>query len=113
MMNGSGQTFGLGGDSFTIELGGSGKEEVKPVQESELIVYPNPASRAFTLHLNGLGHEMERVMVHSMTGGLVYDSGKMTAKRMMVDVTDFATGIYTVKVLANGEVLNRKIEVIR
>ncbi len=113
LMNGNGQTLGLGGDGFTIELGGSGKKEVKPVAEDQLIVYPNPASQAFTLHLNGFGHEMERVMVYSMTGGLVYDSGKMTAKRMMVNVADFATGVYTVKVLANGEVLNKKIEVIR
>ncbi len=112
MMNGNGQTFGLGGGSFTIELGGSSKV-VKPVEENQLVVYPNPANQAFTLHLNGFGHEMERVMVYSMTGGLVYDSGKMTAKRMMVNVADFAPGMYTVKVLANGEVLNKKIEVIR
>lgn len=113
LMNGNGQTMGMGGDSFTIELGGGGGKEVKPVEENQLMVYPNPASEAFTLHLNGFGHEMERVMVYNVTGGLVYDSGKMTAKRMMVSVADFAPGMYTVKVLANGKALNKKIEVVR
>jgi hypothetical protein len=86
---------------------------VKPVTAQQLMVFPNPASQSVTLHLNGLGHEMEQVMVYNMTGGLVYDSGKMTAKRMMVDVAGFAPGMYVVKVLANGEVLSKKVEVIR
>lgn len=111
LMNGSGQMAGLQKSSFEVAFGGS--KEVKPVTEQQLVVFPNPASQSVTLHLNGLGHEMEQVMVYNMTGGLVYDSGKMTAKRMMVDVAGFAPGMYVVKVLANGEVLSKKIEVIR
>lgn len=113
LMNGNGQTMGLNGNSFTVELGGSNGKQVEEVEEDQLMVYPNPASKAVTLHLNGLGHEMERVMVYNAMGGLVYDSGKMTAKRMMVNVADYAPGMYTVKVLANGKVLNKKIEVIK
>jgi Secretion system C-terminal sorting domain/Bacterial Ig domain len=111
LMSGTGQVSGLKGDGFEVTLGGS--KEVKAVTEDQLFVYPNPASEAITLHLNGLGHEMERVMLYSMTGNLVYDSGSMTAKRMMVDVAGFVPGMYTVRVLANGVVLNKKIEVIR
>ncbi len=111
LMNGNGQVGGLQKSSFEVAFGGT--KEVKPVTEQQLMVFPNPASQSVTLHLNGLGHEMEQVMVYNMTGGLVYDSGKMTAKRMMVDVAGFAPGMYVVKVLANGEVLSKKVEVIR
>ncbi|MBI5914897.1 MAG: T9SS type A sorting domain-containing protein [Bacteroidetes bacterium] len=113
LMNGSGQMSGLEGNSFTLEFGHDDNTGVQPVNESHLVVFPNPASEDFTLHLNGIGHEMERVMLYNMVGGLVYDSGSMTAKRMMVDVSTFTPGVYTVKVLANGEVLSKKIEVIR
>lgn len=112
LMNGNGQVAGLGGNSIEVAFGGN-SNEVKPVTEDQLIVFPNPASQTITLHLNGAGHEMERVMVHSMTGATVYDSGTMTSKRMMVDVSDFPVGVYAVKVLANGQVLSKKIEVIR
>jgi Secretion system C-terminal sorting domain/Bacterial Ig domain len=111
LMSGTGQVSGLKGTGFEVTLGGS--KAVKAVTEDQLFIYPNPASEAITLHLNGIGHEMERVMLYSMTGNLVYDSGSMTAKRMMVDVAGFAPGMYTVRVLANGVVLNKKIEVIR
>lgn len=112
MMNGNGQVSGLPGNTFELTFGSNNKT-VKPVTEDHLIVFPNPTSQQFTLHLNGQGHEMERVMVYDLTGSMVYDSGKMTSKRMMVSVADFTPGMYVVKVLANGEVLNKKIEVIR
>ncbi|MCC6726520.1 MAG: T9SS type A sorting domain-containing protein, partial [Saprospiraceae bacterium] len=112
IMNGVGQVSGLQGNGFEVALGGS-EPSVKPVTEQQLVVFPNPATEAVTLHLNGQGHEMERVLVYSMTGSLVYDSGSMTAKRMMVDVSNFAPGMYTMRVVANGAVLNKKFEVIR
>jgi hypothetical protein len=101
----------LGSSSFEVSLGGSGK--AKAVSEEDLVIFPNPASQAFTLHLNGLGHEMERVTVFGITGNIVYDSGKMTSKRRMVDVSGFSPGVYTVRVVANGEVLAKMIEVVR
>ncbi|MCF8244675.1 MAG: T9SS type A sorting domain-containing protein [Saprospiraceae bacterium] len=112
LMNGSGQVAGLSGNTIEVAFGGDSKE-LKPVTEDQLVVFPNPASQRVTLHLNGLGHEMERVMLYNLTGGLVYDSGKMTAKRMMLDVAGLSPGMYVVKVLANGKVLNKKVEVIR
>lgn len=112
LMTGTGTVAGLPSSSIEIALGGSGKA-VKAVTEDQLVVFPNPASQAVTLHINGQGNEMEQVQVYSMTGSLVYDSGKMTAKRMMLNVADFAPGMYMVRVLANGEVLNKKVEVIR
>ncbi len=110
-MSGTGQVAGLQGTGFEVKLGGD--QETQVATEEQLIVFPNPASQAVTLHLNGSNNQMERVMVYGLTGSLVYDSGKMTSKRMMVDVSDFAPGIYTVRVLANGAMLTKKIEVIR
>jgi hypothetical protein len=110
-MSGTGQVAGLQGAGFEVKLGGSQDEQI--ATEEQLVVFPNPASQAVTLHLNGSNNQMERVMVYGITGSLVYDSGKMTSKRMIVDVSDFAPGIYTVRVLANGAMLTKKIEVIR
>jgi hypothetical protein len=110
-MSGTGHVAGLQGTGFEVKLGGT--QDDKTATEDQLVIFPNPAKEAVTLHLNGSANQMERVMVYGITGSLVYDSGKMTAKRMMVDVSGYAPGIYMVRVLANGAMLTKKIEVIR
>jgi hypothetical protein len=83
------------------------------VNEDQLMAYPNPATNTVTLHLNGQSNEMQRVMLYNMVGSLVFDSGEVQSKRMEVNVSDLKSGVYTAKVFANGEILNKKIEVIR
>jgi hypothetical protein len=111
MMNGAGQTFGLNGNSFSLTL--NTNVGTAPVNEDQLMAYPNPATNTVTLHLNGQSNEMQRVMLYNMVGSLVFDSGEVQSKRMEVNVSDLKSGVYTAKVFANGEILNKKIEVIR
>lgn len=113
LMNGNGQTLGLNGNSITFQLNTNETPEIAPIEENDLVAFPNPASSSVSLHLNGMGHEMEQVLLYNMVGELVFDSGKVQAKRIILDVATLSTGVYTAKVLANGKVLNKKIEVVR
>jgi hypothetical protein len=114
LMNGNGETFGLNGNSFTLTLNMNQEQQKEnSVKEDKLNVFPNPATGLVNLHLNGQGNEMQRVVLYNMVGSMVFDSGEILAKRMQLDVSGLQSGVYTAKVLANGEVLSKKIEVIR
>ena len=112
LMNGNGQTFGLNGNSFTLTLNTNG-DAPAVAKDDQLMAYPNPATSTVNLHLNGQGNEMQRVMLYNMVGSLVFDSGEMQAKVMQLNVSELKSGIYTAKVFTVGEVLSKKIEVIR
>lgn len=115
MMNGSGQVTGLNGNSITINLKGPKEGLGTTTLEDQLKVFPNPASNFVTLHLNG-GQEyrMERVVLYNTIGSVVYDSGQTNTKRMQLNVSQMAPGVYTARVFTNsGEVISTKVEIIR
>jgi Big-like domain-containing protein/type IX secretion system substrate protein len=115
MMNGSGQTLNIGGNSITFHFnlneGGSNQYDIASHQ---LVVFPNPTSDVVNVHLNGSQNEMERVVLFNVVGNAVYDSGTLNAKSVQLDVSDLAQGMYLMKVWANdGTVLNNRFEVIK
>jgi hypothetical protein len=114
LMNGNGQVSGVNGNSLTLKLGSKDQDKENSLSD-QLRVFPNPADAFVTFHLNGgPDNKMERVVLYNIVGSVVYDSGKMTAKRMQVNVSQMAPGMYTARVYANnGEVISSKIEVIR
>ena len=116
LMNGNGQVSSLNGNGLTLNLktNSEGNDEQSSLSD-QLKVFPNPSSSFVTLHLNGgPEYKMERVVLYNMVGSVVYDSGQMSAKRMQVNVSQMAPGMYTARVFANnGEVISSKIEVIR
>jgi hypothetical protein len=66
-----------------------------------------------TVHLNGSDNLIERVVVYTVTGQEVYNSGTVQTKRMQLEVEGFHPGMYMMKVWTNGGMMNQKIEVIR
>jgi hypothetical protein len=112
-MNGIGQTFGLEGNTLTFHLNTNEENDDPKTLQEQLKVFPNPATQFVNVHLNGKDNEIERVALYNVTGGQVYDSGSMQAKRASVDVSQFTPGIYMLRVWANDEVLNEKVEVVR
>ena len=118
MMNSGGGTTNTGGNSITLYLDTDNEEEADEntftlTSQDKLKVYPNPASDVVNVHLNGSDNLMERVVVYTITGQEVYDSGTVQTKRTQVDVGNLEPGMYLMKVWTNGGMMNQKIEVIR
>ena len=107
IMNSSGQTNGLGDHSltFSLPLNEDGKDnDLLKESTADLMVYPNPATDNFLVHLNGTGQMMEQIAIYNVTGAEMYNSGNILAKRMRVDVSNLNTGIYILKVWSEGEI---------
>lgn len=114
MMNGSGQTLNLGGNSITFHFNLNGDDHNQTdIFNDRLAVFPNPTSDVVNVHLNGSQNEMERVIVYNVIGNTVFDSGTLNAKSAHLDVSDLSQGMYLMKVWTNGTVLNSRFEVVK
>ncbi len=115
MMNSAGEMSYIGGNTITLYLedGAEKEEEERKVTDEDLLAYPNPASDYMTVHLNGYGNEIEQIVVYTLAGQQVFDSGPTQTKRYNMETGHITPGIYVMKVLTNGGMVNKKIEIIR
>ncbi|MBI2721304.1 MAG: T9SS type A sorting domain-containing protein [Bacteroidetes bacterium] len=77
----------------------------KAIASSELSVYPNPNTGIFTLELNN--GAAKTVVVTDLTGRVILTETS-TANKLNINISNFANGVYFVKVQSNSTV-----EVIR
>ncbi|MFN7115318.1 MAG: Ig-like domain-containing protein [Saprospiraceae bacterium] len=112
--NSAGQTIGVNVKPIQLHIIRKSEEEIQntPLTEDLLKVYPNPTRDLLNVHLNG-GQEFERVVVYSMTGQLVYNSGNMLTNRVQLNTSNLQDGMYILSVHSAKGVLNKKFEVIR
>ncbi len=111
-MNGSGQTYGIPVQNFTLHIIPKPQDEVQqPIRADQVKVYPNPASSYLNVHLNG-GYEMEEVTLSNISGQQVFHAN-VSGKRTMVDVSNLENGLYFLTVRSNNGVTTKKVEVLR
>jgi hypothetical protein len=100
-MNGAGQmsTSNSSTLTFILDLDGDDEDdnELTFIDADQLKVYPNPTREQLNVHLNGLGNEVERLVIYNITGQEVYNSGAIQTKRIELNVSDFGTGMYVLK----------------
>jgi hypothetical protein len=89
---------------FTIDV----NEEV---METELSLFPSPATDAITILVNGSHSTQGGLIVNSV--GQVVKSFRISDEQITIDVTDFAPGIYFCQIVSpEGIVSSRKFTVI-
>lgn len=72
-------------------------------------VYPNPASSEITVEL--WWNTNSAIEIYSATGELVYSQQAIAGSRFTVDINDFATGMYTMRITnAGGATVRRFVK---
>lgn len=80
-------------------------------QLSNLVIaklYPNPTRGQFTIEFEKLETEIQ-IEVISFMGATVYSMEGVTEQRVDVDLSDFAKGVYMVKISSNGKSFVKKV----
>lgn len=95
------------------DLPGLTKETTVKRNGADLLLFPNPSRDNVNVFKQG-DDPLERIQVFSVSGQLVMDSGNISDYQYVIPVKEWLPGIYVARVkVANGEMVTRKIEVIR
>lgn len=78
--------------------------------ENMITLYPNPTNGTFTIELNT--NEKQTIRVFDMTGNSVI-SQNMENGKTTVNAGHLAAGIYTVNMVVNGTVINKKLVIVK
>lgn len=78
--------------------------------ENMITLYPNPTNGTFTIETNT--NEKQTIRVFDMTGNSVI-SQTMENGKTTVDAGQLAAGIYTINIVVNGAVINKKLVIVK
>lgn len=83
--------------------------------EGKVNVYPNPATNLLTVEVELTQSANIEVSVYNMTGALIESHNGVEAMnhQMTLDVTSWASGIYSIVVSSNGHKATRRVSVSR
>lgn len=79
---------------------------VKEIEKKNITVRPNPATNMFTVDLNETG--TAQVQLFNLVGQLVYSENTNDAS-VSVDVSNYNSGVYMLKITQNGEMHTAKV----
>lgn len=89
--------------------------DVKDVDfNSTVLVYPNPSNGLVTIDLKGSLAQNANVEVYNAMGQLVFNQTYTeVAGKYNVDLSNEATGVYTVKLIANGVTVTKRVVITK
>lgn len=93
------------------------REQIQQKEHNEIILgsywhmrfYPNPA--AHTLYID-FSEDIQSLSIYNINGQLMYENKTIADKQAQVDVSDYNSGLYTIQVYRNGEMVSGKLVVI-
>ncbi len=80
----------------------------KVVFENNITIQPNPSNGVFELKLNTIEKEVI-IKVFNSTGILIHKSNNLNSERARIDLSNYPTGIYFVKISDSNSTITKKI----
>lgn len=88
-----------------VVIGGNG---IEGFNAESINVYPNPANNV----INVANAENAQVSVFDVNGRMMFNTENASANQT-IDATNFANGLYIVRIVENGNVMTKKINVVK
>ncbi len=84
---------------------------VNQINKYQLDIYPNPASREFSVLVNGTGEEKAELVILDMMSKVMHRQTILTGspEKMNVDALKLEKGIYILQILGKNAGLQKKI----
>jgi hypothetical protein len=74
-------------------------------------IYPNPATQAVSIENKSSDIKMKEVMVFNTLGAMVYHNKANSSQQHQLSVTEFASGMYVIRIVTDKGFIIRKFEV--
>lgn len=78
----------------------------------ELMLYPNPAKATLNI-TNKSGLDMKKISAYNILGQLVYQAQANSKDNHQINISGFASGVYTLKIETEKGIVVRKFEVLQ
>lgn len=82
-------------------------------KEVGMVLYPNPARETLTISNKNADYKMEDITVFNTLGAVVYHQKAASATEHQLSVTNFATGLYHVRILTNKGFVNQQFQILK
>jgi hypothetical protein len=97
----------IAADQITIVYTGIEELEAKGYQ-----IYPNPVKDKLTLTSSNMNQEVD-IQIVTATGQVVFSDKWMSPFTHEIDFTSFSDGLYFIRLQSNGEVITRKVVLVK
>jgi Leucine-rich repeat (LRR) protein len=89
------------------ECEGTQESIIYELSSESMFIYPNPAVNTITVDLDHLEGSTATLNLYDYSGKLVYEN--QTSSRTIIDISDFAKGLYTLVVFNSKKILSGKV----
>ena len=91
-------------EDYTLTIGAKGVTANMGEVLGEIFIYPNPSSSFINVELSEIT-ENAQMYIYSVTGSLIEEI-PLNSEKMIIDVSEFAAGLYDVKVIDGKQIYN-------
>ncbi len=81
------------------------------LENNQLLIYPNPANAEVIIE-NNLSDANTFMQLYDVTGRMVHQQ-KITGNKSVINIQNFAKGIYTIRIISDNQLYERKLLVDR
>ncbi|MFT6814890.1 MAG: PKD repeat protein [Sphingobacteriales bacterium] len=85
---------------------------IVPFSQSNLLVYPNPNNGIFVIEsIEDPNFHIQKIEIYNQTGKLIHRIQKNQPKEIKVDISDYTSGLYTLVIRLDKQIIVKKIAV--
>ena len=85
---------------FTIDTSLSSQDEYDSIEESKILVFPNPAKAQLELYFPRL--QKREIIIYQLNGTQVFNKKYQATKHLSIDVKSLSDGMYLIKSITNS-----------
>jgi hypothetical protein len=86
-----------GSEAITVENTGGGTTGIDLFSKRDVLIYPNPAQNQIIIDATNASSDYEQIKISDITGKIIFETSLNTNKMTVVNLGDFASGVYNVR----------------
>lgn len=99
-----------GSEAITVENTGGGTTGIDLFSKRDVLIYPNPAQNQIIIDATNASSDYEQIKISDITGKIIFETSLNTNKMTVVNLGDFASGVYNVRMESSEGTTVRQLD---